>query len=68
MQNPFSTYKIQIQQTLKLAYPIILGQLGIVLMGVADMLMVGPLGSEELASVNQANNLFFMISGLTFGV
>ena len=68
MQNPFKTYKVQIQQTLKLAYPIILGQLGIVLMGVADMLMVGPLGSEELASVNQANNLFFMISGLTFGV
>lgn len=68
MQNPFKTYKVQIQQTLKLAYPIILGQLGIVLMGVADMLMVGPLGSEELASVNQANNLFFMMSGLTFGV
>lgn len=68
MQNPFSVYRIQIAETLKLAYPIILGQLGIILMGVADTLMVGPLGSEVLASANQANNLFFMVSGLTFGV
>lgn len=43
MQNPFSVYKVQIAETLKLAYPIILGQLGIILMGVADTLMVGPL-------------------------
>lgn len=68
MQNPFVIYKTQISETLKLAYPIILGQLGIILMGVADTLMVGPLGSEVLASANQANNLFFMVSGLTFGV
>lgn len=68
MQNPFSIYRIQISDTLKLAYPIILGQLGVILMGVADTLMVGPLGSDALASVNQANNLFFMVSALTFGV
>ncbi|MFM7638262.1 MAG: MATE family efflux transporter [Bacteroidota bacterium] len=68
MQSPFVIYKTQISETLKLAYPIILGQLGIILMGVADTLMVGPLGSEVLASANQANNLFFMVSGLTFGV
>lgn len=68
MQNPFTVYKTQIAETLKLAYPIILGQLGIILMGVADTLMVGPLGSAYLASANQANNLFFMVSGLTFGV
>lgn len=68
MQNPFKVYKTQIAETLKLAYPIILGQLGIILMGVADTLMVGPLGSAYLASANQANNLFFMVSGLTFGV
>lgn len=68
MQNPFVIYKTQISETLKLAYPIILGQLGIILMGVVDTLMVGPLGSEVLASANQANNLFFMVSGFTFGV
>lgn len=37
-------------------------------MGVADTVMVGRLGSDVLASVNQANNIFFMFSGLSFGV
>lgn len=68
MQNSFIQYKSQIGATLTLAYPIIFGQLGIVMMGVADTLMVGPLGSDVLASASQANNLFFMISALTFGV
>ncbi len=37
-------------------------------MGVADTIMVGRLGSDVLASANQANNIFFMLSGLSFGV
>lgn len=53
---------------LKLSFPIILGQLGIILMGVCDTMMVGQLGRDVLASANQANNLFFMVSGITFGV
>ncbi len=64
----FKGYKFEIKEIALLAYPIILGQLGVVLMGVADTIMVGKLGSDALASVNQANNLFFMLSGLTFGV
>src|SRR5688572_28146139 len=55
-------------EAVKLAYPIILGQLGIILMGVADTIMVGRVGSDVLASANQANNIFFMVSGITFGV
>ena len=61
-------YKFELKEVAFLAYPMILGQLGVVLMGVADTIMVGKLGTDALASVNQANNLFFMISGLTFGV
>lgn len=61
-------YKSEIKEIAYLAYPMILGQLGVVLMGVADTIMVGKLGTDALASVNQANNLFFMLSGLTFGV
>lgn len=68
LQNPFRTYKVEIIEALKLAYPIILGQLGIILMGVSDTIMVGRLGSDALASVNQANNIFFMFSGISFGV
>ncbi len=62
------SYRTEIVEILKLSYPIILGQLGITLMGVADTIMVGGLGKEALAGVNQANNIFFMLSGLTFGI
>lgn len=55
-------------QTFTLALPIIMGQLGIVLMGVADTLMVGRLGKDVLAASNQANSIFFMVSSVTFGV
>ena len=37
-------------------------------MGVADTIMVGRLGEDALAGVNQGNSLFFMLSGLTIGV
>jgi multidrug resistance protein, MATE family len=56
------------REAIVLAYPIIFGQLGVILMGVADTIMVGRLGSDVLASANQANNIFFMVSGITFGV
>jgi len=68
LKNPFQTYRLEIGEALKLSYPIILGQLGVILMGVADTIMVGRLGSNVLASANQANNIFFMLSGLSFGV
>ena len=45
-------YAEHIKPMLALAWPIILGQLGMILMGVADTLMVGRLGSAALASAN----------------
>lgn len=68
LKNPFVQYRLEMQEAIKLAFPIILGQLGVILMGVADTIMVGRLGSDVLASANQANNIFFMVSGITFGV
>ncbi len=68
MKNPFVTHKDQLFSISKLAYPIVLNQLSVVLMGVIDTMMVGELGDDALASANQANNLFFMVSGLTFGI
>jgi multidrug resistance protein, MATE family len=68
MRSLWSEYRKYIRDIFVLSYPIILGQLGLVLMGVADTIMVGRLGKEALAGVNQANSLFFMTSGLTFGV
>jgi len=63
-----SPHRPTVVQTFTLAMPIIMGQLGIVLMGVADTLMVGRLGKDVLAAANQANSIFFMVSSLTFGV
>jgi MATE family multidrug resistance protein len=68
LKTLLAPYKQTLQQTIKLSVPIIMGQLGVVLMGVADTLMVGRLGKDVLAAANQANNIFFMVSGLTFGI
>lgn len=49
-----------------LAYPVMLSQLGHVMVGVADNMMVGRLGAIPLAAASLANAVFFML--LTFGI
>lgn len=49
-----------------LAVPVMLSQLGHVLVGVADSLMVGQLGSVPLAAASLANVIFHL--ALTFGI
>ncbi len=44
--------------TLKLALPLVIGQLSQMLLGVADTVMVGHLGVTELAALTFANTLF----------
>jgi len=46
--------------TLKLAVPLMIGQLSQMLMGVADTMMVGQLGVTELAALTFANSLFYI--------
>ncbi len=46
--------------TLKLAIPLIIGQLSQMLLGVVDTLMVGQLGVTELAALTFANSLFYI--------
>ena len=46
--------------TLRLAVPLMIGQLSQMLMGVVDTLMVGKLGVTELAALTFANSLFHM--------
>src|SRR5687767_9653552 len=45
-------------ETLRIALPIIIGQIGLVLFGVIDNAMVGKLGATELAASSFVNNLF----------
>jgi multidrug resistance protein, MATE family len=53
--------KEEILNTFKLAYPVIIGQLGIIMMGVVDSMMVGQLGSIPLAAASLGNSLIFII-------
>ncbi len=56
------------KQALTLATPIIFGQLGIMLTGIADTVMVGRLGNHVLAAANQANNAFFLVISFAMGM
>jgi multidrug resistance protein, MATE family len=64
--------KLHIVNTFKLAYPVIIGQLGIIMMGVVDSLMVGKLGAAPLAAASLGNGMTFLILivgiGLSFAV
>lgn len=64
--------KEHIKQTIKLAIPVSIGQLGHVMLGVIDSLMVGRLGDVPLAASSIANGFFFLILvigiGLSFAI
>ena len=62
------TFKKHIFQTLELAYPVIIGQLGFIMMGVVDSLMVGKLGSTFLAAASLGNSLTFIIFIVGIGI
>lgn len=57
----------EVRRLLGLAWPVVIGQLGLVGMGVVDLLMVGPLGKEATASVGIGNTLSFAVLVLVLG-
>lgn len=59
-------YRSHYRKNLLLAYPVMLSQLGHVLVGVADSVMVGRLGAEPLAAAALANVIFHIL--MTFGI
>ena len=61
-----SQYTKEFSYNLKLAYPVILGMLGHTLIGIVDNIMVGNLGSTELAAVSLGNSFIFI--GLSIGI
>src|SRR6188768_2594860 len=61
-------YQSKIKEALKLAMPIIAGQLGQVMMGFFDTVQIGGLGSEYIAGSGFGNNLFWMVNLLGMGV
>jgi MATE family multidrug resistance protein len=61
-------YKEHIKRTIELSYPVIIGQLGFIMMGVVDSLMVGVLGSVPLAAASLGNSLTLLIFIVGIGV
>ncbi len=58
----------EIFETIKLSIPIIIAQLGVILMGVTDNLMVGRfLGAVPLGAAGLANSLSFLVSSIGVG-
>lgn len=71
----YSKYKEQYKANLKLAIPVILSQLGQVIVQLADNTMVGQYGGDDstpLAAVAFGGGIFFLsfivVMGLTFGI
>ena len=66
MKEIYLKYQNDFRQNLKLAVPIIGGQLGQVLVNLADNVMVGWLGATALAGISTGNSIFmlFMIVGM----
>jgi len=62
------TYKKHLTSTLTLAVPVIIGQLGLIMMGVVDTLMVGELGADYLAAAALANHIVILILIIGLGV
>ena len=57
-----------IVSTFQLAYPVVIGQLGIVMMGVVDSLMVGQLGAAPLAAASLGNGMAFIVMIIGIGI
>jgi len=62
-----SNYTKEFNYNLKLAYPVILGMLGHTLVAFVDNVMVGQLGTAELAAVSLANSFMFIAMSLGIG-
>ncbi len=61
-----TAYTKEFKKNLTIALPVMLGQLGHVLVGLADNIMVGKLGAAPLAAVSLGNSLVFI--ALSIGV
>lgn len=66
------SYRSHFNKTLNLAYPVMLSQLGHIMVGIVDSIMVGQIGSAELAASAFANGflgVFLMFGiGISYGI
>jgi MATE family multidrug resistance protein len=60
-------YTKEFSYNIRLAYPVIIGMLGHTLIGIVDNIMVGKLGSTELAAVSLGNSMIFVAMSIGIG-
>ena len=69
---PLLPYKQQVVSLLKLGLPIVVGQLGMIILGLADTVMIGHHSTEELAAAAFVNNVFnlaiIFATGFSYGL
>ena len=63
----FNTYTKEFSYNIKLSVPVILGMLGHTFVQLADNIMVGQLGTAELAAVSLGNSFVFIAMSLGIG-
>ena len=62
-----SAYTKEFGKNLNIAYPVMLGQLGHVMVGLVDNLMIGRLGAAPLAAVSLGNAMVFIAMSMGIG-
>ena len=67
MAYSFRTYWPYYKRNLKVAFPVMLTQLGAVMVAFADSIMVGHYGTADLAAVSFSNALFFTVMVFSMG-
>jgi MATE family multidrug resistance protein len=68
MKQWYQIYKRELAETIRLSIPIVIAQLGVVLMGVTDNLFVGRLlGAIPLAGAGLSVSLAFLVSSIGVG-
>lgn len=72
MKNFFNTYRQHYKALFYLGVPIVIGQIGVIILGFADTLMVGHHSTQELAAASFVNNMFNLAiifsTGFSYGL
>src|SRR5215213_8936011 len=58
----------EVRAMVSLAWPLVLAEIGWVLMGIVDTIMVGPLGAAAIGAVGTGSAMFFAVIVLGLGM
>lgn len=72
MKNLFNIYKDHYKALLYLGIPIVIGQIGVIILGFTDTLMIGHHSTNELGAASFVNNMFTLViifsTGFSYGL